>query len=380
MLCSFVFIRFATVEEAGQYFYLTSIAGLLVNISLLGNGTYINKAFVDSKDPVSVLSNLRYFPCIFIALTLAIVLYEKSNFPILVIITVVLESGLIKAYRERIYCSYSRVFHSSRRYGFIQFSYVLSRLGIVVIFSLNWIDFHEAILLYLFTSILSILFFLNLIKKTIFPYENSSFIKYINNGSVYFFATIFTMGYDYAPTIALRLNGGQLSEIAIFGAFYKVSSIFILSIGVFTQSLLPFLRRINNKDGRSFTIIFGVKIILVILFLYTPIYVIFLVYDEYIIRLLLGNEYVSNSKTMNILLLGIYGSIVNFISFSIFQAIDMESKIPILVAPCALLNVVLCFVLSYQGAVGVSVSLSLSLLTCSIISIYFLLRIYRSSK
>lgn len=371
MAVSFIFIRSSSIEESGTFFYYVTLSSMIVNFALLGNATYLNKAFIDKnyRGALKILPNVRvfFFLMFLFGSLISGIIHDKLNS--LIFAAVFIEVGLIKSYRERVYCSFMRAHGTGQKYLQVQGAYVISRLLITIAYGLSIIDFEMLILAYLICSLMTIYQTRNIILEIFFSTEPRSFRSYVLNGLPYFLATLFTMGYDYAPVIALKMVANDIQAIGIFSATYKITSILVLSLGILSQSLLPYLRAIYNKRGKKKTIRNGIFILTVILAMYAPVFFILDIYSYELINISLGEKYTLGKAAFQYQIYGVWGSIVNFITFSILQAIDKQNKIIAIVAPSAICNVILAILFSSEGALGVSKALCYSLFMCAFVSI-----------
>lgn len=371
MIASFLFIRVSPPEIAGDYFFFVAASSLLVNVSLWGNATYYNKKVVDGvlENNKALLANFRVFFLLFLLLSSVFFSFEIFSGKSIIWLAVFFEAGLLKVYRERIYCSYSRVYLSSIEYVKIQGLYVLLRLVCVLIYYFELIDVFTLIFLWVGGSSISLLQSKDFLESIFNLKYKSSLKNYIAYGSPFFLATLFTMGYDYAPVISLKYVSGDLFEMGIFSAVYKITSITILSLALLSQSLLPYFRHAYNQYGKAHTIKLSIKILIVIYILYAPVFYTLYFKANNVISWFIGNGYLHGEDSLKVQLIGLWGSIANFCVFTVLQAIDRQKLVAILVAPSAVGNIILSVVLASKGSLGVSLALSISLISCGVISL-----------
>lgn len=380
MLSSFIFIRGSSPEISGTFFFYVTISSFIANIALFGNATYFNKSIPDTtQNNLSDLTgNLRYFFvfAIFIAAVYVVILLKSDYFFIFAVIFI--EIGILKVYRERLYSSYARYYRPNSSYFWVQGQYVLGRLIVVSLYYFNLIEFNALIFLILMVSLISTFGTLDFFHS-VFESKKSGCRSYFGNGNPLFIATIFTMGFDYAPIFVLGFLGGDLDGVGLFSSSYKIISILVLSLGVLTQSLLPYFRGIFNEHGRRRAILYGFKVIFLLLILYIPVSYGLYRYADIIITTALGDGYASATAVLKYQSIGVWGSIINFVSFATLHSINEHSIVVMIIAPCAILNVLLCLYLAPYGAQGVSIAMSVSLVACSLLALLRLYYKYRSS-
>ncbi|EMK6588249.1 polysaccharide biosynthesis C-terminal domain-containing protein, partial [Vibrio navarrensis] len=78
---------------------------------------------------------------------------------------------------------------------------------------------------------------------------------------------------------------------------------------------------------------------------------------------------------LKILLFSTFGSIGNFVLFPALQAINKVKYVANIVGPIAILNIILSFSLRELGAEGMAIALTSSMIVCSIITVFVLLRL-----
>lgn len=365
MVSSFIFIRSVGVQFSGMYFYYVAVAGLISNIALFGNATYLNKEFVSKEVSSSLLASIKVFTFSFVVYGFIFVLFiaydESVKYPIIIF----LEAGFFKVYRERLYAAYMRSQGDSYHYGLTQAIYVFLRLSCILLHFYRVID--DLILLISFLVISFFIFpMMRTFNKKVYQSHPVDVRGYFLSGSPYFLSTVFTLGFDYAPILMLKLVFKDFLAIGLFSASYKIISIFIIALGVLTQSLLPYLRKKFIVYGERKTIVYGLKIILLLVLLYMPLMLFLYKNSNLIVGFLIGSEDQGLYKIFQVQLFCVLGSIANFIGISVLQAIDKQSKVLFFVGPCAVINLILSFLFATDGAVGVSYSLAISLLLCAV--------------
>lgn len=380
MLSSFIFIRGSSPEVSGNFFFYVAISSFIANVALFGNATYFNKSIPDTtKSNLSGLTaNLSYFFvfAIFIAAAYVVISLKSDYFFIFTVIFI--EIGILKVYRERLYSSYARYYKPNSSYFWVQGQYVLGRLIVVSLYYFNLIEFNMLICLILIVSILSTFGTLDFFHS-VFGNKKSGYRSYLANGNPFFIATIFTMGFDYAPIFVLGFLGDDLAGVGLFSSSYKITSILVLSLGVMSQSLLPYFRGIFNEHGRRSAILCGFKVILVLLIIYVPVSFGLYRYADIIISTAFGDGYASATAVLKYQSIGVWGSIINFVSFAALHSIDEHFIVVKIIAPCAILNVFLSLYLAPYGAQGVSIAMSVSLLACALLALITLSYKYRVS-
>lgn len=384
MLTTFLFIKATQIDISSSFFYYVTIFGMIANISLFGYATYFNKISVDiSKNNHSEkIGNISYY--LLFSIIIGTVIFISSiieGHDKLLVFYIFTDILIFKVLRERFFCSLCRAKNKILLYFKIQIIYSILKLTITYIYYLKIININMLFISYTTLMVLTSVYMFTFVKH-IFYNKKDSIKKYFSFGSPFFIATIFTMGYDYAPVLILRLKSGSLDEIGYFSANYKIISIFILSLGIFTQTILPVQRKYFLKSKLQSTLNLSIYIALILSLLYVPVFLIFKHYSSFIISLFLGDAFLTTQDTFIVLLVGIWGSIFNFILFSGLQASDKEKIIPFIIAPCALLNIILLINLSYLGSYGAALSLTISLLFCAglTFSVYIYLKIKNNDK
>lgn len=374
MVSTFLLIKSTNVDIMGSYFLFVTLSGLVANILLFGNGTSFNRDIIDDIRSSSVLSR----PTVFFSLSIVALFFifiisryvEYGHF----LIVIYFEAAILKVLRERFFCSYERARNRHSVYFFVQISYVFSRLILVYLFSLGFFDFYDLLLLQVSTAILMsvpvIKFLVENLKYTCF----TSYKLYPRTGGLFFLSTLFTMGYDYTPVLILSMYSTP-EQISFFSSNFKIVSVFIIGLGIVSQSLLPFYREKYNNFGKDYVVSLSGKILFALIVLYIPIFVFLYSYTEETIRVFLSESYSDTSNILKILLFSTFGSIGNFVLFPALQAINKVKYVANIVGPIAILNIILSFSLRELGAEGMAIALTSSMIVCSIITVFVLLRL-----
>ncbi|HEK3218524.1 TPA: hypothetical protein SMV65_002605 [Proteus mirabilis] len=384
MLTTFIFIKITPINISSTFFYNITIFGIIANVSLFGYATYFNKISVDISEESNSkkIGNISYYILFSFITGVIFLIYSiiKEGHTLL-IFCVFSDILIFKVLRERFFCSLCRAKNKIFLYFKIQIIYSILKLIITYIYYLKIINIDTLFISYIVLMVLTSIYMFSFIKQ-IFHNKKDSVKEYFSLGGSFFIATIFTMGYDYAPILILRFKSENLDEIAYFSANYKIISIFILSLGIFTQTILPVQRKYFLKRELQPTLNLSIYIALILSLMYIPIFLILKYYSSFIISLFLGDEFLIAQDTFIVLLVGIWGSIFNFILFSGLQASDKEKIIPFIIAPCSLLNIILLLNLSYLGSYGAALSLTISLLFCASLtfSIYIYLKIKNNDE
>ena len=173
---------------------------------------------------------------------------------------------------------------------------------------------------------------------------------------------------------SLKLLGIRSNiEIGYYSAAFKVTSLFLVIMGLFCQSLMPYLRDSFNRVGRALTLYKALRIYAFVMLIYLITFVILKEELEFVIILIFGKEYFLAANSLSILMWGVFGSLTNFLSLTVLQSIGEEKIAAIITVPGALLNVILCYLYFDTGAAGVAQALSTSLIFTSVLYIFYFL-------
>ena len=380
MVMTFIFIRKTSSHETGLYFYYVSIGGLFSNVLLFGNATLLNKEFVGSQQPLNLFPRIRFYLFLtFLAILIYVFLFEEyKEYAFLLI----LETSLFKVYRERLYASYIRSFGGVFDYIKPLFINFLLRFFGVFLYFFGFLNVFYLVLFFILASMFSVFSISDFNKKVFFSGRiDDIYLCYFKDGWPYFLSAFFTLGYDYVPVLVLKFMHNDLHAIGVYSSNYKITSIFIIGLAIVTQSILPFFRNIYIQKGEKETLLNGIFVIVLFFVLYTPLYFIVLGCSEFVVSFFIGSEYIKYDDILSIQLAGVFGSIVNFIGFSVLQSINKQALVSFFVAPSAILNIFLCVFFSSDGAVGVSLSLTISLILSSFfLFVYLLVKYFRVAR
>lgn len=282
--------------------------------------------------------------------------------------TLITLKSIFQGFQESLYYSLIDLFQTLSVFGFsllfIHFGY-----GIISVF-----------LAYIFVYVIAVLFYFIFVKK-VFPEflkVKSFYDKKLTKEMFYFSFVVAISGisgiiFGYTD-IAVITYFRSVKEVALYNASYPTAKILWGLTGALTFILLPMTSELwgkkdftRLKDGIN--MMYKYSLILVL-----PTCFIFVIYPEFILTLLFGQDYVGGAMALRILGIGTIFFTIFQINSTILTGIGKPKEIAKIMIFAMILNLIGCLLLVPKyGIVGATISTLLSFILLSLIS-YFKLK------
>jgi O-antigen/teichoic acid export membrane protein len=205
--------------------------------------------------------------------------------------------------------------------------------------------------------------------KITFLFDKKTLIYFLKKG--YFFGLSGFLGLVNLNFVSVVL-GFYVSDSSLggFGATYKVLLLIVFMSTVVFYPIFPVLSR--NKDNKSMLVDINKKIILILVPICIFVIIIFLIFKQQLVQLILGKQYVEYAYLLNYLLfISLFFTLREPAGYTL-NAVGLEKKYFIALLYSAIVNVVLCLVLIPKfGLTGAAIACLASEFVTFVLLIYF---------